>query len=70
MARWNAPFEVEQVKQLALIARLSTHHGKSPPPNPSADGITVHRKSRALFQQHRPKAELQVSPPNLGQSAL
>jgi hypothetical protein len=54
MARWNAPFEVEQVKQLALIARLSTHHGKSLPPNPSADGITVHRKSRALFQQHRP----------------
>jgi hypothetical protein len=50
MARWNAPFEVEQVKQLALIARLSTHHGKPPPPNPSADGITVHRKSRALFQ--------------------
>ena len=24
MARWNAPFEVEQVKQLALIARLPT----------------------------------------------
>jgi hypothetical protein len=23
MVRWNAPFEVEQVKQLALIARLS-----------------------------------------------
>src|ERR1700676_1526538 len=36
MARWNAPFEVEQVKQLALIARLSTHHGKPPPPNPSS----------------------------------
>ncbi len=32
MARWNASFEVEQVKQLALIAALSTHHGK-----PSAD---------------------------------
>jgi hypothetical protein len=27
MARWDAPFEVEQIKQLALITRLSTHHG-------------------------------------------
>jgi hypothetical protein len=27
MARWNAPFEVEQ---LALIARLPIHHGKPP----------------------------------------
>jgi hypothetical protein len=33
MARGNAPFEVEQVNQLALIAALSTHHGKPPPPN-------------------------------------
>src|SRR5271163_2491572 len=33
MTRRNAPFEVEQVKQLALIARLPTHHGKPPPPN-------------------------------------
>jgi hypothetical protein len=31
MARWDAPLEVEQVKQLALITRLSTHHGKPPP---------------------------------------
>ena len=36
VARWNAPFEVEQVKQLTLIARLTTHHGKPPPPNPSS----------------------------------
>jgi hypothetical protein len=35
MVRWDAPFEVEQVKQLALIARLSTHHGKPPPLNAS-----------------------------------
>jgi hypothetical protein len=27
MARRNAPFEVEQIEQLALIARLTTHHG-------------------------------------------
>jgi large subunit ribosomal protein L30 len=33
MARWNAPLEVEQVKKLALVAGLSTHHGKPPPPN-------------------------------------
>jgi hypothetical protein len=31
MVRWDAPFEVEKVKQLALIARLSTHHGKPLP---------------------------------------
>jgi hypothetical protein len=36
MVRWDAPFEVEQVKQLALIARLSTHHGKPPPLNASS----------------------------------
>src|SRR6266481_8514132 len=55
MARRNAPFEVEQIEQLALIARLPTHHGKPPPLNVSSDGITVRRKSRALFQQYRPK---------------
>src|SRR5271169_3721385 len=33
MALWNASFEVEQVKKLALVAGLSTHHGKPPPPN-------------------------------------
>jgi len=31
VARRNAPFEVEQIEQLALIARLPTHHGKPPP---------------------------------------
>ena len=31
MARRNALFEVEQIEQLALIARLPTHHGKPPP---------------------------------------
>jgi hypothetical protein len=30
MARWNAPPKVEQIEQLALIACLSTHHGKPP----------------------------------------
>src|SRR3954467_5791332 len=32
MARRNAFFEIEQIKQLALIDRLPTHHGKPPPP--------------------------------------
>src|ERR1700683_2779306 len=32
----NSPFEVEQVKQLALITSLLTHHGKPPQPNPSS----------------------------------
>src|ERR1700688_4254695 len=36
IARRNAPFEVEQVKQLALIAALPTHHGKPPPLYPSS----------------------------------
>jgi hypothetical protein len=36
MTRWNAPFEVEQIKQLTLIARLSPHHGKPPPLNASS----------------------------------
>src|SRR5664280_240784 len=31
MVRRNAPFEVEQIEQLALIAPLPTHHGKPPP---------------------------------------
>src|ERR1700720_3086560 len=26
MVRWNAPFEVEEVEQLALIVPLPTHH--------------------------------------------
>jgi hypothetical protein len=31
VASRDTPLEVEQVKQLALIAGLSTHHGKPPP---------------------------------------
>jgi hypothetical protein len=49
----NALFEVEQVKQLALNAPcrpiMTNLRGRIP----AADGITVRRKSRALFQQHR-----------------
>src|SRR5262249_2582842 len=48
MACWNALFELEKVKQLALIACLPLHHG---PPRfllPSPDGISVRGASRAF----------------------
>src|SRR6266478_2357685 len=57
MTRRNTPLEVEQVEQLALIARLLPHHGESPSLISQADGITVRQSSRALFQQHRPKPD-------------
>src|SRR5258708_28795720 len=50
MTRRNTPLEVEQVEQLALIARLLPHHGESPSLISQADGITVRQFSRALFQ--------------------
>jgi hypothetical protein len=31
MICWNAPFKVEQIEKLALIAALPPHHGKPPP---------------------------------------
>src|SRR5258707_7774736 len=58
MTRRNTPLEVEQVEQLALIARLLPHHGESPSLISQADGITVRQFSRALFQQHRPIADI------------
>jgi hypothetical protein len=33
MTCWNPIFEVEQVKKLPLVTRLSTHHDPSPPLN-------------------------------------
>src|SRR5262245_58445932 len=45
MARRNPPFEIEQVKQLALVARLSPHHAESPVPVPAQHRIIL---SRAL----------------------
>jgi hypothetical protein len=35
MAHRNAPFEIEKVKQPALIAALSPHHDPTSPPKPS-----------------------------------
>src|SRR6266568_1592677 len=59
MTRRNTPLEVEQVEQLALIARLLPHHGESPSLISSNDGITVRQFSRALFQQHRSESVIQ-----------
>ena len=57
MALRDAFFEVESVKQLALNARLPTHHANLRRWHLPADGITVRRLSRALFQHYRSKAE-------------
>jgi hypothetical protein len=57
VAHRNAPFEVEQVKQLALINHLATHHASLPSLKVSEDGIMIRRYSRGLFQQHRSKNE-------------
>src|SRR6266567_7624733 len=65
MTRRNTPLEVEQVEQLALIARLLPHHGESPSLISQADGITVRQFSRALFQQHRSNPVLRVFPPHV-----
>src|SRR6266478_348308 len=66
MTRRNTPLEVEQVEQLALIARLLPHHGESPSLISQADGITVRRFSRALFQQHRPNSDIGTRRPGVG----
>jgi hypothetical protein len=42
---------------LALNARLPAHHANLRRCYLPADGITVRRLSRALFQHHRSKAE-------------
>src|SRR6266567_833808 len=63
--RRNTPLEVEQVEQLALIARLLPHHGESPSLISQADGITVRQFSRALFQQHRPLSDIRRASPGL-----
>src|ERR1700689_1733776 len=49
MPCWNAPFEVEQVKQLALIPSLLTHHGKPPQPNPPQQTESLFAKNHEPF---------------------
>jgi hypothetical protein len=45
MALRNAPFQIEEVKQLALITPLPTHHDSSP--SPKTDGITIRQSGFA-----------------------
>jgi hypothetical protein len=49
MAGWDAPFQVKQVKQLALIASLSTHDHKPPPPDASSTRNHCSPKITSLF---------------------
>src|SRR5262249_256238 len=49
MVRWNAPFEIEEVKQLTLIAALPTHHDPPPPPNESSGTESWHPANREPF---------------------
>jgi hypothetical protein len=39
----NASFEIEEIKQLALIDRLPTHHHLPPPLKTSSRGIMIRR---------------------------
>jgi hypothetical protein len=39
----KAPFEIEEIKQLALIDRLPTHHHPAPLLNTSSRGIMIRR---------------------------
>jgi hypothetical protein len=49
MANWDAPFQVKQLKQLTLIASLSTHHHKPPPPDASSTRNHCSPKITSLF---------------------
>jgi hypothetical protein len=49
MACRNTPFEIEEVKQLALIAALPTHHDPPPPPNESSERESWHDDNHELF---------------------
>src|SRR6266536_1499377 len=59
IARRNTLFEVKQIEQLALIARLPAHH--DPPPSLTESNKTESRVARnhePFFQQHRSQADL------------
>src|SRR6266480_7376832 len=61
MIRGNVLFEVEKIEQLALIHRLTTHNDLRPSLTGSDDGIMIRQYPRGLFQQHRPKADIEGS---------
>jgi hypothetical protein len=46
MSFWNASFEVEKVKQLALITSLLTHHGKT-------SAVESLQQTESLFAKNR-----------------
>src|SRR5205085_1995046 len=49
MACWNAPFEIEQVKQLTLLAALPPHHDPPPPLNESSERESWHADNHEPF---------------------
>jgi len=49
MACRNTPFEIEEVKQLALIAALPPHHDPPPPPNESSERESWHADNHEPF---------------------
>src|ERR1700745_1575874 len=49
MASWDAPFQVKQLKQLTLIASLSTHHHKPQLPDASSTRNHCSPKITSLF---------------------
>lgn len=49
MARQNAPFEIEEVKQLVLIATLPTHYGEPPPLKFLEDVVTLAKNHEPFF---------------------
>jgi hypothetical protein len=55
MARRDTSFEIEQVKQLALITGLSTHHGKPPPLNASKTESLFAKNHEPFFNAIDPK---------------
>src|SRR5262245_16760521 len=65
MIRWNLFFEVEKIKQLALIDRLATHHDRPRCGKLQELGITIRRYQRGPFStgstQPGRRAERRVS---------
>src|ERR1700682_1815341 len=59
MARWDTPFEIEKVKQPALIAALPTHHDPTSSLKPSTKRNHDSPIHSTLFQHYRPKADIQ-----------
>jgi hypothetical protein len=59
MASRNTPLKIAKIEQLAPIARLPTHRGRLPPPNPSSR--RNHRSPKIASAFSTPSAQLQSS---------